>query len=87
MLKQYLNASISGINTYACSSHGWEVIQDYIHHLLSGLDPEYYALAKGSASSEWLEVIGRSSERRLSMIIGSDEPEGYDLYSVLVTIQ
>ena len=87
MPEQCLNASISDVNTYACPSHGWEAIQDYIYDAFNGLDPEYYALARGSASPEWLEVTGRSSERRLSMTIGYDEPEGYDPYPVFATIQ
>ena len=87
MPAQCQNASISNVNAYACPSHGWEAIQDYIYDTVVGLEPQYYALARGSASPEWLEVTGRSSERRLSMTVGLDEPEGYDPTPILATIQ
>lgn len=85
--EQCLNASISSIGTYACPSHGWDAIQDYIYASINGLDREYSIVAGGSSEPEWIEVTGRSSERRLSMTKGFDEPEGYDPYPTLATIQ
>ena len=85
--KQCLNVGISDVEAFPCPSHGWETVQDYTYTTLNGLDTKYLALATGFSGPEWIEVAGRGSHRRLSMACGFGEPEGYDPYPVLATIQ
>ncbi|KAM0804319.1 hypothetical protein BDR22DRAFT_959977 [Usnea florida] len=85
--KQCLDVGISDVEAFSCPAHGWEAVQDYTYTTLNGLDKEYQALAGGMAGPEWILVTGRNSHRRLSMTVGNDEPEGFDPYPVLATIQ
>ena len=73
MPTQCLNINTSDASTFACPSHGWEAAQDFIYTTVNGLDPEYLALADFLGTPEWVEVTGRGSHRRLSMIIGFDK--------------
>ncbi|KAL9066627.1 MAG: hypothetical protein Q9161_007457 [Pseudevernia consocians] len=85
---QCLNTNTSDTSTFACPSHGWEAVQDYIYTSVNGLDPEYLALVDGRVGlPDWVEVTGRGSHRRLSMVTGFDELDGYDPQPVYATIQ
>ena len=84
---QCLNADIRDIYTFACPSHGWEAIQDFIYTTTHSLDPHYLALVRIAASPDWVEVTGDGSQRRLSMIYFGDALEGYDQYQVIATTQ
>ena len=86
--QQCLNVGISDVEAFSCPSHGWEAVQDYTYTTLNSLDTEYLAVAGGVLSApEWVEVAGRISHRRLLMVTGYNEPEGFDSHPVTATIQ
>ena len=60
---------MSSMHTSTCPSHGWEAIQDYIYTTVHSLDPKILALTGVASSPNWVEVTGRSSQRRL--VLGS----------------
>ena len=84
---QCLGANTSDIYTFACPSHGWETIQDYIYNSINNLDPEYLALTGRVDDPDWVEVTGHGSQRRLSITTEFDYPEGYDPQLTAATIQ
>ena len=87
MPKQCLNANASDTSTLACPSHGWEAIQSYIYTTVHILDPEYLALMGGVGNPDWVEVVGRGSQRRLTISKEFGAPEGYDQESIIGTTQ
>ena len=87
MPKQCLNAGISDVEAFACPSHGWESVQDFIYTTLNGLNTEYWSLAGGLGEPQWVEIAGRGSHRRLLITTGFSEPEGFDRYPVKATTQ
>ena len=86
MPTQCLNADTWDIYTFACPSHGWEAIQDYIYTTTHSLDPHYLALTRVVDSPDWVEVTGDGSQRRFSMI-SYGLLDGYDQEQTIATIQ
>ena len=84
---QCLNADIEGIYTFACPSHGWEALQDFIHTTSHSLDPHYLALFEKVDSPSWVEVTGDGSQRRLCMTSIVNTLEGYDQHQIIATTQ
>lgn len=84
---QCLNANSSDIYTFACPSHGWEAIQDYIYISVNSLSPEYLALIGEVDTPNWVEVMGHGSLRRLLINTQSNNLEGYDPQPSTATIQ
>ena len=87
MPTQCLNADTWDIYTFACPSHGWEAIQDYIYTTSHSLDPHYLALTGVVHSPNWVGVTGHGSQRRLSITDRVDTLEGYDQEQCLATTQ
>ena len=84
---QCLNADISDIYTFACPSHGWEAIQNFIYTTSHSLDPHYLALTGIVNGPDWVEVTGDGSLRRLLINGLHDIPEGYDQNQAIATTQ
>ena len=86
---QCLNANSSDIYTFACPSHGWEAIQDYIYNSVNSLSPKYMALTGTANSPDWVEVTGHGSLRRLTIATRDSNLNlpGYDPEDVTATTQ
>lgn len=84
---QCLNANYSDVYTFACPSHGWEAVQDFIYTTVNSLDPEYLALVGVVDSPDWVEVTGHGSQRRLLIDYSYGQPEGYDPTPVIASTQ
>ena len=90
MQPQCLNADTSSIHTFACPSHGWEAIQNFIYTTVHSLDNKYLAVTASVNEPAWVEVTGQSSQRRLSVATSgasTDDENGYNPEQVLATTQ
>ncbi|KAF6226151.1 hypothetical protein HO133_009017 [Letharia lupina] len=84
---QCLNANTSDIYTFACPSHGWEAVQDFIYTTMNTLDPKYLALIEVVGLPEWVEVTGHGSLRHLVLDTVISVQEGYDPDPIVGTTQ
>ena len=89
--KECSSANTSEVYSFACPSHGWEVIQDELYNILHTLDPAYEVLARGVPIPNWVGVTGHGSQRRLTIGAGTgnlnSNAAGYDPAPSGATIQ
>ena len=84
---QCLNASVSDIYTFACPSHGWEAVQDYMYTTANSFERKYLDLIHLVHHPSFVELTGRGSQRRLSITTFAEQAEGYDPEAFGVTTQ
>ena len=82
---QCLNTNVSNIYNYACPSHGWEAIQNFIYTTVNSLDQKYQIATVDLP--DWVEVTGHGSQRRLKLASLIGQPEGYDPDPIAATTQ
>ena len=87
MPPQCLSADISTVHSFACPSHGWETIQNFIYTTVHSLETKYLDSTGELSGPAWVEVDGQSSQRRLSISNDAQNSEGYAPYQLLATTQ